>query len=218
MSQIKHVGRIKGTNKKVLVAYRTLPGDAYNCLVIQTENLDSSRHDALVMLVENIAGQQSYELAEALHRTQFPDGSYMLAWLHSNDRLIKMPTDKVEMAPVPGYYLLLSELNQQIAEARGVAIDDLSLKDDPKKLAPQNVNKKEEPIPTQEVTNTVSLKDYIHSLEKQIETLTAEEKATWYELEADKLVVEATALRQKATSLSPTTKKTVKNSKKEKSA
>jgi hypothetical protein len=39
MQNLKHVGRIKDTGKKVLVAFRTLPGDAYSCLVVPTENL-----------------------------------------------------------------------------------------------------------------------------------------------------------------------------------
>ena len=37
---LKHVGRMIASNKKVLVAYRTLPGDAYSCLVVPTESLD----------------------------------------------------------------------------------------------------------------------------------------------------------------------------------
>ena len=37
--ELKHVGRVKATNKKCLVAYRTRPGDAHHCLIIPTENL-----------------------------------------------------------------------------------------------------------------------------------------------------------------------------------
>ena len=51
MQNLKHVGRIKSTKKKVLVAYRTLPGDAYYCLVVPTESLDDSYHNAIINLV-----------------------------------------------------------------------------------------------------------------------------------------------------------------------
>ena len=35
-TSIKHIGRIKDTGRKVLVAFRTLPGEADSALVIQT--------------------------------------------------------------------------------------------------------------------------------------------------------------------------------------
>ena len=142
--ELKHVGRVIATKKKCLVAYRTLPGEAYSCLIIPTENMPDIYHDAIINLVESSAGQEAYEFAEALDRTQFPDGSRMLPWLHVNNRLIKAPTDAIEMTPVPGAGILLSELNQIIAEQRGVAIDDLSINegvnDKPKKpnVAPVN--------------------------------------------------------------------------------
>ena len=73
--ELKHVARVKATNKKCLVAYRTLPGDAYSCLIIPTENLPDIYHDAIINLVESGAAQDANELADALARTQFPDGS-----------------------------------------------------------------------------------------------------------------------------------------------
>ena len=83
MVELKHVGRMKSTGKRVLVAFRTLPGDAYSCLVIPTDRLDDLYHNAIINLVESNAAQTSYEFAEALDRTQFPDGSRMLPSLHS---------------------------------------------------------------------------------------------------------------------------------------
>ena len=112
---LKHVGRIKASNKKVLVAYRTLPGDAYSALVVPTESLDDQYHNALINLVESATAQEAYEFAEALDRTQFPDGSRMLPSLHSKGRLIKVGTDQIEMTPSIGVAILLSELNQIIA-------------------------------------------------------------------------------------------------------
>ena len=70
--ELKHVGRVTATNKKCLVAYRTLPGDAYSCLIVPTENMPDIYHDAIINLVESSAGQEANEFAEALDRTQFP--------------------------------------------------------------------------------------------------------------------------------------------------
>jgi hypothetical protein len=90
MAELKHVGRVIGSGKKCVVAYRTLPGDAYNCLIVPTENLPDSYHDALINLVESNAGQSSYEFAEAMARTNFPDGYIMLTALHMQNRLVKI--------------------------------------------------------------------------------------------------------------------------------
>ena len=54
---LKHVGRIAANKRKVVVAYRTLPGEPENCLVVTTENLDAADHDSLMKLVESDAGQ-----------------------------------------------------------------------------------------------------------------------------------------------------------------
>jgi hypothetical protein len=128
--ELKHVGRVVATNKKCLVAYRSLPGDAHYCLIVPTENLPDIYHDALINLVESNAGQTAYEFAEAMDRTQFPDGSRMLPALHASGRLIKVATSAIEMIPTATSNILLSELNQIIAEQRGVSVDDLSVKND----------------------------------------------------------------------------------------
>ena len=189
MNELKHVGRVKSTGKKCLVAYRTLPGEAHSCLIVPTENLPDSYHDALINLVQSTGGQDAYELAEAMSRTNFPDGSIMLAALHTQGRLIKLETSNVEMQPTPAVSILLSELNQIIAEQRGVAVDDLSIKD--------GVLKKEETktVPTKEVAPEVSL-----------EPLTDEALAKKYRSDADRLSKEAAELRRQAEALVPTKK------------
>jgi len=57
MANIKHVGRIATTKRKVIVAYRVVPNDPENCIVVTTENLMADEHDALMKLVESDAGQ-----------------------------------------------------------------------------------------------------------------------------------------------------------------
>ena len=198
--ELKHVGRIRATNKKVLIAYRTLPGDAYHALVVPTENMPDIYHDAVINLVESATGQEAYEFAEALDRTQFPDGSRMLPWLHMNNRLIKAPTSAIEMTPVPGTGILLSELNQIIAEQRGVAVDDLSLKES---LDKKIENKKE----TATVQETPAIVQADVTVNQPTTFDSPDEEAKFYRSQADKLAKEAANYRRKAEELVPTKKK-----------
>jgi hypothetical protein len=194
MAELKHVGRVKATNKKCLIAYRTLPGESSSCLIVPTENLPDIYHDALINLVESSAGQDAYEFAEVMDRTQFPDGARMLPALHASGHLIKAPTNAIEMTPTPQYGILLSELNQIIAEQRGVAVDDLSLKDGLNAEKPKTSEAKEETITP--VVQTIS------------DDASSEDKAKFYRSQADKLAKEAAQFRRLAEDLVPTKKKT----------
>lgn len=194
--ELKHVGRVKATNKKCLVAYRTLPGDAHHCLIIPTENLPDLHHDALINLVESAAGQEAYEFAEALDRTQFPDGARMLPALHAAGRLIKATTSEIEMTPTTNISIQLSELNQIIAEQRGVAVDDLSLKGD--NSAEKAIKAENESKPTAEVVSQVDATPTTFD--------SPDAEAKFYRSQADKLAKEAAAFRRKAEELVPTKK------------
>ena len=194
MAELKHVGRIKATNKKVLVAYRTLPGESGSALVVPTENMPDIYHDAVINLVESSAAQESYEFAEALDRTQFPDGSRMLPWLHHNGRLIKVPTDAVEMTPTTGFGILLSELNAIIAEQRGVAIDDLALHEG---INDKKVEAKQTAVVTETTTEVLTAPDSNDPVAT----------AKFYRSQADKLAKEAANFRRMAEELVPTKKK-----------
>lgn len=197
---------MKASGRKVLVAYRTLPGDAYSALVVPTENLSDDQHNAIINLVESATAQDAYEFAEALDRTQFPDGSRMLPNLHASGRLIKVPTDQVEMLPVPGTSILLSELNQIIAEQRGVAVDDLSLKGNDRKAEVKEVaSARELPAEKADVTKTTSAS--VNETAPEVVTFdNAEAEAKHYRSQADKLAKQAAEFRRKAEELVPTKK------------
>jgi hypothetical protein len=202
MAELKHVARVKATNKKCVVVYRTLPGDAHHCLIVPTENMPDIYHDALINLVESGSGQDAYEFADALDRTQFPDGSNMLRWLHGNGRLIKAQTGEIEMTPTTAYSILLSELNQIIAEQRGVAVDDLSIK--------SNTPEKSEARPLSEMdkeTATVTQEVATPAIATPTSFDSPEAEAKYYRSQADKLSKEAANFRRKAEELAPTKKK-----------
>jgi hypothetical protein len=195
---------MKSSGKKVLVAYRTLPGDAYSALVVPTENMPDEMHNAIINLVESPAAQEAYEFAEALDRTQFPNGSRMLPALHVQQRLIKVGTDQVEMTPVIGATILLSELNQIIAEQRGIAVDDLHIKpgSNDKAKVVEVATVKELPTETADVSKTTSASVN----ETTPVTGTVEEQAKHFRSQADKLAKQAAEFRRKAEELVPTKK------------
>lgn len=203
MQALKHVGRMKGSNKKVLVAYRTLPGDAYSALVVPTENLPDEMHNAIINLVESATAQEAYEFAEALDRTQFPDGSRMLPALHVQGRLVKVSTDQVEMTPNVSTSMQLSELNQLIAEQRGIAVDELH-------IAPSSQDK----VQVVEVASAKPLAqetaDVTKTTSSSVTEVTGESDpvatAKMYRSQADKLAKEAAHYRRLAEELVPTKK------------
>lgn len=195
MADIKHVGRIISTGRKCIVVFRTIPGDAFNALVAPTELLSDSYHDSLINFVESTAGQDSFELGEALARGLFPDGNKMLEALHLTGKLVKVPTDQIDMIPNPSTRIRLSELNQIIAEQRGISVQDLAVK--PQSIIEPSKQTKKEEVKT-EVKEEVKISD-----------LSPEEQAKKFRSEADRLSKEAASLRRKAEELVPTKKKAV---------
>jgi len=198
----KHVGRLKKSQRKVIVAYRTLPGDPNSCVCVTTENLEAADHDTLIKLVESNAGQNSYEFVQAMARTSLSDGSNMLARFHTTGKMVKMPTNEVEMTPDLNTKIDLSELNQIIAEQKGVTVADLALTENNEE--PTSSNRKQNVVPQAETTSSQP--------QSSNDVLTDEQLAANYRSQADTMFKEAKRLREEAEKLHPTKKKTVKKS------
>jgi hypothetical protein len=205
MADLKHVGRIKATGRKVLVAFRTLPGDAFSALVIDTVSLEDDQHNTLIQLVESPAAQNSNEFAEVLARAKFPNGSTILPYLHTLGKLIKVPTDAVEMTPNFTTSINLAELNQIIAEQLGVSVSDLAIKDDNKttKVEVQEVAQVKDISPSAKTTSQSINED----IQPAVLNLSPEEQAKKFRSEADRLSKQAAELRRQAETLVPTAKK-----------
>jgi hypothetical protein len=124
---MKHVGKMKNNGARVAVAYRTLPGDSGNALVIGTGNLPDSWHDTLMTVIQDPSGQQANDLADILSVRKFPDGSNMLEWLHSRGSLTKVPTKLVLMTPDTKSSIQLDELNLLIADQKGLTLEQLAI-------------------------------------------------------------------------------------------
>ena len=43
--------------RRIVVAYKVVPGEPENCIVVTTENLEAADHDNLMKLVESPSGQ-----------------------------------------------------------------------------------------------------------------------------------------------------------------
>jgi hypothetical protein len=207
---MKHIGKMKNNGARIVVAYRTLPGDSGYALVIGTGSLGQSYHDTLMELVDGIEGQQANELAEVLAVRKFPDGSNMLQWLHSHGQLKKVPTSGVIMTPTTrsSEDIPLDQLNMIIAEQKGVALDELAIHDDtsPKPRADTRVIDD----PTKTTSASVNAGDDSSLATTPAATLNL--TPTELRSRADALFKQAQQLRKQADSIDPPKKRTSKNS------
>ena len=193
MANIKHVGRMIKSKRRVVVAYRVVPGEPDNAIVITTENLSADEHDALMNVVESSAGQEANELAPVLSRSMLPDGRPMLATFHVTGKMVKHPTNDIEMVPNQTTTIPLNELNELVAQQMGVTVEDLGIQStQPKKQAETTTEEVAE-----SVTETTSADG----------VLTDEDLARQYRSQADAMFKEAKKLREQAEELVPTKKK-----------
>lgn len=211
MKTLKHIGKLKNTGAKVLVVFRTLPGESNQALVLPVAQLPDAYHDSIMKLVEEDQAQESFEFGEIMFIRSFPDGRPMLQAMQVDSRLLKVPTDNVLMTPTPTAEIPLSQLNVLIAEQKNVAVDDLYtfVKGAPKKsdTTVENVaavNDLNEPVVDPDVPAP------IRAQASQTEILTDKDLARSYRSQADAMYKEAARLRREADELDPPAKKTAK--------
>lgn len=195
MANIKHVGRLKTSKRRVIVPYRTIPGDPYHALVVFVDTLSADEHDTLIKVVESASGQQAYELAEVMNRSFLPDGRNMLTGFHKTGKLQKIATSDIEMVPNSTSSLGLDELNRIIAEQRGIALEDLPIKPGETKTE-QSPAVTEPTVAEPAVTPTTP------------QPLSDEDLAKQLRSQADAMFKEAQRLRKEAEELAPAKKRT----------
>jgi hypothetical protein len=188
---IKHIGRMAKNQRKVIVAYKIVPNEPDQCIVVTTENLMADEHDTLIKLVESAAGQEADDLATVMARTPLPDGRNMLAAFHTTGKMVKVPTNTVEMTPTTQSKIMLSELNELIAQQRGVTVADLAIGG--------ATTPKVAETPAAAVAPLQAPADGV---------LTDDDLARQYRSQADRLSKEAAELRRQAEELAPTKKRT----------
>lgn len=167
---MKHIGFLKKTNAKVVVIYKTIPGDADSCLVVDRDALRPFEEDIIIPYLESPQGQEAFDFGDYLSTRSMPlddngenlpganidpndpvavasvKQTTVLAYLHAKGLLIKQPTVNVIMTPESNVTMPLNELNQMIADQRGVKTYDLAPKDptnlpkdDPQKTEAKNI-------------------------------------------------------------------------------
>lgn len=199
---LKHVGKMKNTGAKVLVVFRTLPGESNMALVLPTATLPDVYHNSIIELVETDMAQQSFELGEFMFVRSFPDGRNMLQAMQADNRLQKVPTDFVIMTPTTNNEIALDQLNLLIAEQKNCTVDELC-------TFVKGASK-----PTAEVQNVAEVKDVAAPTEPlkaaNNAALSDKDIAKSYRSQADAMYKEAARLRREADELDPPAKKATK--------
>ena len=138
----KHIGELVDGGAKVVIMYRTVPGEADNCLVVGTKFLPDMYHNALMKAVESEGGQQAEEFAEYASRQTFPDGTNMLSMLHNDNYIKKFKTKDIVVTygNEKDGRILLNKLNEMIAKEKGITVKDLAK--DPDAPAKKKTTKK----------------------------------------------------------------------------
>ena len=121
MANIKHVGQVINTQKRVIVVFREIPDEPESCLVVDTDAAPDWMHDDLITAVESNGAQASANFYEYAQRSVFTDGSNMLTTLHEQGRLNKHQTKDIAMTPNNSVSVNLAELNTMIATETGGA-------------------------------------------------------------------------------------------------
>jgi hypothetical protein len=208
MKTFKHVGKMSNTGAKVLVVFRTLPGESNTALVLPVSQLPDAYHDAIMETVETEQAQDSFEFGEMMFMRSFQDGRPMLQAMQADGRLHKVATDTVIMTPTPSDAIKLSELNILIAEQKNCTVDELYtfVSGAPAKSSTKakEIAKANEPMVDTDIPAPLRAQAATN------EALSDKDIAKSYRSQADALYKEAAKLRKDADELDPPAKKATK--------
>ena len=210
MANLKHIGRLTKSKERVLVAFRTLPGESDQALVVPVSSLTSEQHDSIMKLVETTQAQSAFEFGEIMFKNTFPDGKLMLQILSAKGVMQKVATDEVTMTPDTTQTIQLSELNKLIAEQKNMAVDDLYTlvagAPTPGTTVEEAATVSETPAPTSEPAP-------LRAQAPDNGVLSDADIAKSYRSQADAMYKEAARLRREADELDPPKKKTASKTK-----
>jgi len=114
---MKHIGI--SNERKVAVAFRNLPNEPTQCLVVYYEELPQTMKDSFMLCLEGAEAQAAPNLSDVLHKFTVPNGDKLLGALHMGSFLEKVATDKVTLTPNAQSSLLLRDLNNILDGAGG---------------------------------------------------------------------------------------------------
>lgn len=203
---LKHVGR--HGEKKVVIAYNTVPGEDHMALVVYSDALPALVHDEVMKVVESNAGQSAKSLADALFRNIMADGQNTLGALHKGGYLKKVQTKQVILTPNAKTTVRLDELNEILKkmEAGEEAIKAMSDIDagrgyaDPAKKVKEGRELGEPKKAAQSAVNTSGVLTDADLAKANLD------QAAKMEAQAKTLLAEAKRLKDEAKSFAPTPK------------
>jgi hypothetical protein len=213
---IKHVG--KHNNRKVVILYRTIPGENHMCLIAYPDTMPRHIHDGLMEALESPSGQDSKELNEYLFRHTLADGRNTLQTLHVEGMIKKVPTNQVIVTPTTKSSVRLDELNtilDKMAQGEEAVKELAELDKNAGLTGKKRVNKDVSEVRTPQGSRSqpVNIDTSININEVLSDTqLAAQRQAQAAKMiaEANMLLAEAERLQQEATELDGSTNKNVK--------
>ena len=199
---IKHVG--KHNSRKVVILYRTVPGEDHMCLLAYSDALPRIVHDSVMETLESPIGQQAEQFSDALFRTTLADGTNTLQTMHKEGLIKKVPTSQVIVTPTTNSSVRLDELNEMLEKMKG---GDEAVKKMAELENQRGMKNNNKPLPKEtsepEIVNTIANVLTDEALAEQRIEQAAKMKA-----DAATLLAEAKRLEQEAKELAPTKRKT----------
>jgi hypothetical protein len=112
----RHIGKLRNTDRKVVVVYMQIPDREDHALIVDTDSLPARFHQPLMKVVESLEGQQKMNLGDLLGvRIMGDTGNDMMSTLHREGYLTAVPADLVIMYPKPNMPVPLSSITAQFA-------------------------------------------------------------------------------------------------------
>jgi hypothetical protein len=209
---LKHIGR--HGERKIVVAYNTVPNEDHMALVVYSDSLPSALHDEVMKVVESLAGQDAKILADALHRNIGLTGVNTLTSLHKGGYLKKVQTKQVILTPNAKTSVRLDELNKILAEMDKGAdavkkmadIDNGRGYADPEKRQGRDLGEPVKAATKRSASTNEALTD------ADLAQLNLDQ-ATQMEAQAKTLLAEAKRLKEEAKQFAPTKAKNVRTTK-----
>jgi hypothetical protein len=113
---LKHVGKVKSTDRRCVVVFMQLPENPGQSLIIDVESLTPRFEQIIRELVESKEGQEVNDFAEFMTRRNVPEtGRNVLNEFHVNGLMRVEPIDNIIMVPFPNQPIALVD----ILEAKG---------------------------------------------------------------------------------------------------
>lgn len=126
---VKHVGRLKNSDRRCVVVFNQIPGREDHALVVDTDSLTPRLHDALMGVVTSKEGQSENQLSNILSRRFMPDDNIdVLNTLHYAGRLMATPVDNVLLYPKPNNPVPLSQVLEYLNASSPQKLEEITEK------------------------------------------------------------------------------------------